>query len=45
VNGRLEDLNDRIVKAHRRPQEGPPLRVMAQDVEKRVTAWREARSQ
>ena len=40
----VEDLNDRILKAHRRPQEGPPLRVMAQDVDKRVAAWREARS-
>jgi hypothetical protein len=40
----VEDLNERIRLAHRRPQEGPPLRVMAQDVDKRVAAWRQGRS-
>ncbi|MCW2524988.1 MAG: hypothetical protein JWO63_3323 [Frankiales bacterium] len=40
----VEDLNDRILKAHRRPQEGPPLRVMAQDVDRRIAEWRAARA-
>jgi hypothetical protein len=40
----IEDLNQRILQAHRRPQEGPPLRVMTRDVEKLVEAWRERRA-
>ncbi|UQX90219.1 DUF1992 domain-containing protein [Jatrophihabitans telluris] len=41
----LDELNDRILKAHRRPQEGPPLLVMLQDVDKWVGAWRKATEQ
>ncbi|MCW2526125.1 MAG: hypothetical protein JWM76_985 [Pseudonocardiales bacterium] len=39
----LEDLNRRILQAHRRPQEGPPMRVMTRDVEALVTEWYEKR--
>lgn len=45
VRALVEDLNRRILLAHRRPQEGPPLRVTAQDVDRLVSAWREARTQ
>jgi hypothetical protein len=37
----VEDLNGRIREAHRRPQDGPPLRAMPVDVERVVGAWRE----
>lgn len=43
VRAIVTDLNDRILAAHRRPQEGPPMRVMTRDVEKVVAAWREGR--
>ncbi|MGX7679034.1 DnaJ family domain-containing protein [Jatrophihabitans sp. DSM 45814] len=36
------DLNERILQAHRRPQEGPPMRVMTRDVERVVQDWRES---
>jgi Domain of unknown function (DUF1992) len=39
----VEDLNQRIRQAHRRPQVGPPLTVMPRDVEKTVAAWRASR--
>jgi hypothetical protein len=44
VRAIINDLNERILHAHRRPQEGPPLRVMTRDVESLVETWREARS-
>ena len=39
----VEDLNERIRLAHRRPQEGPPLRVWTRDVEALVESWRKHR--
>ena len=45
VRAHLEDLNRRIREAHRRPQEGPPLTVMSQDVEATVARWREDRAE
>jgi hypothetical protein len=39
----VEDLNERIRQAHRRPQEGPPLRVRAVNVDAAVEQWRTAR--
>ncbi|MDT8911761.1 DUF1992 domain-containing protein [Amycolatopsis sp. PS_44_ISF1] len=39
----LEDLNDRIRDAHRRPQVGPPLTVVPLDVEETVEQWRTGR--
>jgi hypothetical protein len=39
----VEDLNDRIRDAHRRPQDGPPLTVGLLDVEETVEEWRAAR--
>ena len=39
----VEDLNQRIREAHRRPQVGPPLTIMPRDVEKTVAAWRASR--
>ncbi|GAA3574923.1 DUF1992 domain-containing protein [Amycolatopsis ultiminotia] len=40
----VEDLNERIREAHRRPQDGPPLRAMPLDVEETVESWRAGRS-
>ncbi|MHA3703070.1 DnaJ family domain-containing protein [Jatrophihabitans sp. YIM 134969] len=45
VRAHVEDLNQRIREAHRRPQEGPPLTVMSQDVESTVARWREDRAE
>ncbi len=39
----VEDLNDRIVEARRRPASGPPVFIQTVDVEPAVTAWKEAR--
>ncbi|MCW2538605.1 MAG: molecular chaperone DnaJ [Frankiales bacterium] len=39
----VEDLNHRIMQAHRLPQAGPPMRVMARDVDQVVAAWRKDR--
>lgn len=41
----VEDLNERIRRAHARPQDGPPVRVWPVDVESLVTTWREARAE
>lgn len=41
----VEDLNQRIREAHRRPQEGPPLTVMSQDVEVTMARWRDDRAE
>lgn len=38
------DLNKRILQAHRRPQDGPQVRVRPVDVEQAVADWRVARS-
>ncbi len=39
----IEDLNKRIREAHRRPQEGPPMRTRSQDVEQILADWRARR--
>jgi hypothetical protein len=44
VRAIVEDLNSRIVKAHRLPQMGPPLLVMPRDVDATIAAWRDARA-
>jgi pyruvate/2-oxoglutarate dehydrogenase complex dihydrolipoamide acyltransferase (E2) component len=40
----VQDLNERIARAHAQPQVGPPLRVRAVDVEAAVTQWRAVRA-
>ena len=45
VRAHVEDLNQRIREAHRRPQEGPPLTVMSQDVDAAVGRWHEDRAE
>ncbi|MFD2488400.1 DnaJ family domain-containing protein [Amycolatopsis jiangsuensis] len=40
----VTDLDERIREAHRRPQDGPPLRAMPLDVEETVESWRSGRS-
>jgi hypothetical protein len=40
----VEDLNERILQAHRRPQSGPPLRVGRLNVDAVVEEWRTART-
>jgi hypothetical protein len=42
VRALVEDLNGRILQAHRRPQVGPPMRVMTQDANRLVEQWRRA---
>lgn len=44
VRAIVAELNDRISQAHRRPQEGPPLRVMPRDVDRVVADWRATRN-
>jgi hypothetical protein len=44
VRAHLADLNARIVAAHRRPPEGPPLRFMARDVDSEVAHWHARRA-
>lgn len=44
VRSVIDDLNERIRQAHRRPQTGPPLRVMPRDPEPLVAAWRAGRT-
>ncbi|QRP50632.1 DUF1992 domain-containing protein [Amycolatopsis sp. FDAARGOS 1241] len=39
----VEDLNARIREAHRRPQQGPPLRAWPLDVDETVEQWRATR--
>ena len=39
----IEDLNERIRRAHRLPQVGPPVRVGTVDIERAVAQWAEAR--
>ncbi|UKD51573.1 DUF1992 domain-containing protein [Amycolatopsis sp. FU40] len=39
----VEDLNDRIRKAHALPQDGPVLRARPLDVEETVANWRAGR--
>jgi hypothetical protein len=43
VRALIEELNKRILQAHRRPQDGPPMRVRTQDVESLVAAWQRQR--
>ncbi|SDJ00597.1 protein of unknown function [Frankineae bacterium MT45] len=45
VRAHLEDLNLRILQAHRRPQEGPPLLVMTLDIDEFVADWRRLRAE
>ena len=45
VRSHLDDLNTRIREAHRRPQEGPPLTVMSQDVDAAVARWHDDRAE
>lgn len=45
VRGIVDDLNRRITRALRNPQDGPPLRVGTQDVEEAVARWRRDREQ
>ena len=40
----IEDLNERIRRAHRLPQVGPPVRVGTVDVERAVARWSEQRA-
>jgi DnaJ-like protein len=40
VRGLVEDLNDRIRRAHRQPQVGPPLRVRPVNVDAVLQQWR-----
>jgi Domain of unknown function (DUF1992) len=44
VRERVEDLNDRIRRAYRQPQLGPPMRVRVVDVENAIEQWRSGRS-
>ena len=39
----VEDLNERIVEARRRPASGPPVFVKTVDVDEAVAAWRSDR--
>ncbi len=39
----VDDLNERIVEARRRPTSGPPVFIRTVDVEAVVSDWREAR--
>ena len=39
----VDDLNERIVEARRRPTSGPPVFIKTVDVEAVVSDWREAR--
>lgn len=41
----VEDLNDRIRKAHAMPQDGPVLRARPLDVEETVASWRAGREE
>ncbi|MFD2474379.1 DnaJ family domain-containing protein [Amycolatopsis silviterrae] len=41
----VEDLNDRIRKAHALPQEGPVLRARPLDVDETVASWRAGRGE
>jgi hypothetical protein len=40
----VDDLNSRIRRAHRFPQDGPPIRVWIVDVEPEVARWRADRA-
>src|SRR6476659_1116775 len=40
----VEDLNERIVEARRRPASGPPVFIKTVDVDEAVVAWRAARA-
>lgn len=40
----VEDLNERIVEARRRPASGPPVFVKTVDVNETVAAWRSSRA-
>lgn len=40
----VEDLNQRILRAHRMPQVGPPIRVRTVDVDAAVSEWAAARA-
>jgi hypothetical protein len=42
VRSVVQDLNDRIRKAHARPQDGPPIRVWIVDVDDAVQQWETA---
>jgi len=44
VRALIEDLNDRIRRAHRLPQTGPPVRVKTCDVEELLETWRRRRA-
>jgi Domain of unknown function (DUF1992) len=44
VRAIVGDLNDRIRRAHRLPQAGPPVRVWVVDVEQAVEQWTIARA-
>ena len=44
VRGLVDDLNERISRAHAQPQVGPPFRVKLVKVEVAVQQWREARA-
>lgn len=41
VRQRVEDFNERVIRARYSTPEGPPLITMPRDVEETVTAWRE----
>jgi hypothetical protein len=41
----VEDLNDRIRRAHRQPQVGPPIRVRPLNIDAVIEQWRTDRAQ
>ena len=43
VRARIEDFNDRVLEARRRPPDGPPVFVRTIDVDAQLVAWRAAR--
>jgi hypothetical protein len=45
VRAIIDDLNDRISRAHAQPQVGPPFRVKMVKVEPLVQQWRELRAE
>lgn len=43
VRALVDDLNERIVKAYRLPQDGPPMRVRIVDADEVVAEWEKRR--
>jgi hypothetical protein len=45
VRSIIDELNERIRMAHRRPQDGPPMRVWIVDVERAMHRWEAGRQE